>query len=228
MSGGPAMVAIGSTANAEVSASDAYSGLKTNPSGTYPINTSKSGDQTITKTAISNVGLETTKSCTTHVGYYVVVTGRVDRLVVRAGEAVEVTSTAKVEGSVTVKPEGALDIEGAKLKDGLASSKAALLRVCGASIGGNVVESKSPASTVFGEGTAECAGNTVGGTAGFKLNTGSVLVDGNSFAKNVLVSGNTSTTTVTNNKVTGNLTVKGNTGSTTDHPNEVTGKSKLQ
>jgi hypothetical protein len=224
----PAMVPIGSSANAEVSASDAYSGLKTNPSGTYPINTSKSGDQTTTETAISNVGLETTKSCTTHVGYYVVVTGTVDRLVVRAGEAVELTSTAKVNGPVTVKPEGALDIEGATLKDGLASTKAELLRVCGASIGGTVTVSKSTGSVVFGEGTAECAGNTVAGGGGFKNNTASVLIDGNSFGKNLVASGNTSTTTVTNNKVTGNLTVKGNTGTTIDHPNEVKGKSKLQ
>ncbi len=65
----PAAVAEGTKGvYATVTASDDYSGLKTNPSGTVPIETSSAGPQTITRTAVSNVGLETTKSCTTEVG----------------------------------------------------------------------------------------------------------------------------------------------------------------
>jgi len=91
----PAMVAIGAKASATVTASDAYSGLKTDPSGSVPINTSRTGAQTTTRTAVSNVGFETTKSCTTMVGYYVLVTGQVNgKLVVRSGEAIELASTA--------------------------------------------------------------------------------------------------------------------------------------
>jgi hypothetical protein len=54
---------------ATVTASDAYSGLASNPSGTVPIDTSHTGPETVTRTAASNVGLETTRSCTTEVVY---------------------------------------------------------------------------------------------------------------------------------------------------------------
>jgi hypothetical protein len=224
----PAMVAIGSSANATVTASDAYSGLKTDPSGTVPINTSKAGNQTVTRTAVSNVDLETTKSCTTVVGYYVIVTGHVDSLIVKSGEAVELTSTANVSGKTTVRAGGALDIEGATLQGSLTATKAALLRVCGASIGGRLKVSGASGSVVIGEGTHECAANTISGLATVKENTAGVLIDGNAFGSSLSALNNAGGTTVTNNKVTGGLTVKGNTGSVVDKPNEVGGKSKLQ
>ena len=66
----PAKAVVGEAGvTATVTAADAYSGLKTDPSGTVPIETGKAGPQTITRTAVSNVGLETTKSCTTQVVY---------------------------------------------------------------------------------------------------------------------------------------------------------------
>ncbi len=65
----PEMVAVGSSANATFTASDAYSGLASESSGTVAINTSSAAEQTLSTTAISNVGLETTESCTTDVGY---------------------------------------------------------------------------------------------------------------------------------------------------------------
>ncbi len=54
---------------ATVTASDGQSGLAQNPSGTVPISTGSLGNQTITETAIDNVGNETTSSCTTDVIY---------------------------------------------------------------------------------------------------------------------------------------------------------------
>jgi hypothetical protein len=63
----PATALEGSKASATVTASDAYSGLKTDPSGTAAIDTSQPGEQTITRTAISNLGFEATRSCTTDV-----------------------------------------------------------------------------------------------------------------------------------------------------------------
>ena len=66
----PASVLVGTAGvTATVTASDAYSGLASDPSGSVPINTSVAGHQTVTRTAISNVGLETTKSCTTQIVY---------------------------------------------------------------------------------------------------------------------------------------------------------------
>ncbi len=66
----PATALVGeSRVEATVTASDAYSGLKVDPSGKVPISTETAGAHTVTRTAISNVGLETTKSCTTEVLY---------------------------------------------------------------------------------------------------------------------------------------------------------------
>ena len=65
----PATAEVGSTANATVTASDGQSGLASDPSGSVPIDTSKAGPQTTQRTAIDNVGHETTASCTTQVGF---------------------------------------------------------------------------------------------------------------------------------------------------------------
>ena len=224
----PAMVGIGAGARAAVTASDGYSGLKADPSGSVAINTSKAGAQTITRTAISNVGLETTRSCTTVVGYYVIVKGPVDKLVVRAGEAVLLTPTAKVNGPATVKAGGALDIEGATLAGQLKASKASLLRICAAHVAGAVKATVGSGPVLIGDGTAECAASTFAGPVTIKGNTAGVSIDGNVFDSSLKVTGNVGATTVTNNKVAGALTVTGNAGTVLDEPNEVKGKSKLQ
>jgi hypothetical protein len=223
----PAMVGIGASASATVTASDGYSGLKGNPSGSVAINTSKAGAQTVTRTAVSNVGLETTRSCTTVVGYYVIVKGPVDKLLVRAGEAVLLTPTAKVNGSTIVKAGGALDIEGATLAGQLKASKADLLRICAAHVAGAVKLTAGKGPVVIGE-AAGCAASTFAGAVTIKGNTDGVSIDGNVFDSLLKVTGNAGATTVTNNKVAGALTVTGNAGAVLDEPNEVKGKSKLQ
>jgi lysophospholipase L1-like esterase len=66
----PAAVLLGASGvNATVSASDAESGLASDPSGSVAINTSTVGPKTVQRTAIDNVGHSTTKSCTTQVQY---------------------------------------------------------------------------------------------------------------------------------------------------------------
>jgi hypothetical protein len=52
---------------ATVVASDGESGLATDPSGAVPISTERAGSVTTTRTAIDNVGHQTTRSCTTQV-----------------------------------------------------------------------------------------------------------------------------------------------------------------
>jgi hypothetical protein len=52
---------------ATVTAADGQSGLASDPSGSVPIDTSTAGPVPVTRTAIDNVGHETTKSCTTQV-----------------------------------------------------------------------------------------------------------------------------------------------------------------
>jgi hypothetical protein len=226
----PAMVAIGASGvNATVTASDSYSGLKTNPSGTVPINTGTSGLKTVTETAVSNVGTEVTKSCSTFVGYYTVIDGPVPgKLLVRSGEAVKLGSSANIKGNVTVRSGGALDVEGASISGSLSAGKPALVRVCGASIGRALKIGGSAGPVVIGDGTAECPANTIGGAAKVSTSAGSVTIVGNTFASSLSVTGSMGGADVVNNKVGGSLTVTRNTGTVTDKPNEVTGKSKLQ
>jgi hypothetical protein len=223
----PTSVGIGATAEATVTASDEQSGLASNPSGTVAINTSKAGPQTTTARAVDNVGHETTKSCTTMVGYFVTITGPVKKLVVRSGEAIGLAASATVSGKVTVRPGGALDIEGAKLSSSLSSSGASLLRICGASISGTVKATGGKGSVVLGEGTSECAGNTIHGTTTISGNSHGVTIDENAFGGSLKVTGNSGGTYVAHNTIAGGLTVTGNTGSVIDTPNTVKGKTKL-
>ncbi|MGA2321920.1 MAG: SGNH/GDSL hydrolase family protein, partial [Solirubrobacteraceae bacterium] len=65
----PATALVGTPASASFTASDGYSGLASEASGTVSINTTTAGEKTVSTTAVSNVGLETTKSCSTVVGY---------------------------------------------------------------------------------------------------------------------------------------------------------------
>lgn len=223
----PAMVAIGSNASATVTASAPYAGLATDPSGTVAINTSKGGTQTTTATAVSNVGLSSSSSCSTVVGYYVVVSGPVHSISVRSGEAVELAAGATVLKGVSVSVGGALDVEGATIDGGLTSKGAALLRVCDASIAGQLAVGTSTGPVVIGDG-GDCAANSVGKAVSLKENTAGVSLVGNTVKAGVTAKENTGGTTVTHNAITGILTVLGNALPTVDTPNQVTGHSKLQ
>jgi len=66
----PATAVVGEAGiHATVTASDAESGLESDPSGSVPISTSQAGLHTVTRTAIDDVGHETTRACTTDVQY---------------------------------------------------------------------------------------------------------------------------------------------------------------
>jgi hypothetical protein len=226
----PGPVSIGETGVfAMVTASDEQSGLASPPTEMVPINTSTAGVKNVTRTAVDNVGHETTGMCSVLVGYTQVITGNVKgKLVVKKGQAIELTSTAKTSGPVTVKPGGVLDIEGATLSGTLTSKGAGLIRICGASLSAPVNISGSTGSVVVGEGTPECSSSMFHGNVTIKSNAGGVLVEENTFHASLKVTGNQNGTTVTNNTVAGGLTVTGNSGTVTDKPNEVEGKSKLQ
>ena len=212
---------------ATVTASDSYSGLKTNPSGTVPIETNTPGPKTITRTAVSNAGLETTKSCTTEVGFTRIITGKVKgELFVKSGQAVELTSTAKA-ALVEVQAGGALVVEGASIKT-LAANGASLIRICGASLKGAVSILASSGAVVLGDGTSECSPSTFKKEVTLQGNKAGVSINHNVFRKSLAVTGGSSGATVINNKVGKNLTVTGNSGEVTDKPNEVQGTSTLQ
>jgi hypothetical protein len=221
----PSTAAVGSSASASVVASDGQSGLAEDPSGTVPIDTSKAGPQTTQRTATDNVGHSTTASCTTEVVNTNVITGRVKgKLVVKSGEAVQLTSTART-AAIEVQPGGSLDVEGASTA-GIKASKAGVLRICGAKVG-SVKASGGTGPVTIGDG-GECAPNTIAKSVTLSGNTDGVTLVGNTVKGNAKVTGNSGGTTVVNNTIAKNLTVTGNSGSVVDQPNTVGGKTKVQ
>jgi hypothetical protein len=224
----PAAVPVGTAGvTATITASHGYSGLRTNPSGTVPIETGKAGPQTITRTAVSNVGLEMTRSCTTEVGYTQVIAGHVKgTLVVKSGQAVQLTSTAKV-AAVEVQAGGALDVQGASTK-AISANGASLIRICRADVRAAVTILDSSGSVTIGEGTPECAASTFKRAVTLQGNSAGVSIEHNAFRGALAVTGGSGGTIVTNNVVSKSLTVTGNSGPVTDRPNEVKGASNLQ
>ncbi len=220
---------------ATVTASDDQSGLAVDPSGTVPIDTGTAGPQTVTRTAVDNVGHETTKSCTTQVEYGQVITGTVKgTLTIKAGQNVELASTAQADGPVKVKQGGSLYVEGATLAGALTAKGAANVRICGASVSGTVKLSDGAGPVVLGGGGGECPASTFYGSVNVTGNAdgveieGEALVDENVFHGSLKVNNNDGGTTVSNNEIHGSLTVKGNAAPVVDTPNTVEGKSKVQ
>ncbi len=65
----PAAVLLGAPASATVTASDAHSGLVSDPSGSVAIDTSTVGPKTVSRSVTDNVGHSASASCTTQVQY---------------------------------------------------------------------------------------------------------------------------------------------------------------
>jgi hypothetical protein len=163
------------------------------------------------------------------VGYSQVITTNLKgNLTIKAGQAIELTKTAKVSGNVVVKPGGALDVEGATISGALSTKEASLIRICDANISGTTKVIAGSGSVVIGEGNEACGSSNLHGTTTVKANKAGVLIDENVFFAALKVLNNEGGTTVINNKIAGELIVKGNTGTVIDTPNEVEGKSKIQ
>ena len=149
-------------------------------------------------------------------------------LVVKNGEWVELTSTGKITGPVTVEPGGALDVEGGLITGPLKANGAAQLRICGSRITGAVEAINGTGSVAIGEGNAACPAGSIVGPVTVKGNTAGVLINSVTVTGPVTVTGNAGGTTVINNHIVGSLTVTGNSAPVVDKPNVVIGPSKLQ
>jgi hypothetical protein len=149
------------------------------------------------------------------------------KLTVGAGEALELTGSAKASGAVTVKPGGQLAVQGATLSGGVQATRAALVRICGAQVAGTV-KATGGGTVVLGEAGGECPASVFHGSVTVKGNTGGVLVEEDAFDGSLSVEENAGGVTVTHNTVAGALTVLRNKGKVVDQPNEVEGRSKLQ
>jgi dienelactone hydrolase len=231
----PATAIFGSSATATITASDGQSGLASNPSGPVAIDTSTVGVKTTSATATDNVGHEAEASCSTTVKYSQVIMGSVKgKLTITKGQGVEIAPGAKVSGAVKVKPGGAIAVDGATLAGGLMTSKATVVRICGAAISGATKVIGTSGPVTLGQAGGECDASSFFGNVQVKSNTGGVVVEGtamveeNMFHGKLSVTSNSGGTTVRNNNVAGSLTVMGNSGTVIDTPNTVEGKSKLQ
>jgi hypothetical protein len=177
------------------------------------VSISSAGDRTLAD------GCPGSGSCTTEVGYTKVITGAVKgKLVVKAGEAVELAATARASGTVTVKPGGALDVDGAALAGSLSASRGALVRICGAGVAGPVKATASSGAVIIGEGDAGCAASAFYGSVTVTNNTANVSIDGDVFHGSLKVKGNTAGTTVIDNTVAGALTVTATRGPSSTRP----------
>jgi hypothetical protein len=231
----PSSAIYGSAATATVTASDGQSGLAVNPSGTVPIDTSTVGLKKTSATAVDNVGHSAEASCSTTVKYSNVFSGTIKgKLTISKGQGVEISPGTKVSGAVKVKPGGSIDVEGATLAGGLSTSKAGVVRVCGATVSGTTKIVATTGPVTLGQAGGGCAASTFFGNVTVKTTGGAVVVEGasmveeNMFHGSLNVSSNSGGTTVRNNTVNGSLTVKGNSGTVIDAPNNVEGKSKVQ
>jgi hypothetical protein len=191
------------------------------PNGTYPITcqvgTLHAANYTFTFVA-----------GTLTVGYTSTVCDVFGSVTVNSGQSVLIAPGCWVLGTVTVKPGGALDSEGAVLLGVVTASGAANLRICNTSVALILSESGSSASTVVGDGTTSCGGSTLIGGVSLSGNSGSVSLQRACAIGILLVRTNTGGVTVVNNSVLGGLTVTGNTGTVVDRPNSVIGVANLQ
>jgi hypothetical protein len=224
----PASAAVGQTGvHATITASDGQSGLAADPSGTVPIDTSKAGAVKTERSASDNVGHVTSSSCTTVVGFTSVIGGSLKKkLIVKSGEAVELTSTAKAKG-IEVQAGGALDVEGASA-GGIKASGASAIRICAATLSGSSKITGTTGALTIGD-EAGCGGSSFKGGLTVSANAGSVTVIGNQVGAKLTVTNDTGdATTVTHNTVGKAMTVTGNHGTVIDTPNSVKGKTKVQ
>jgi hypothetical protein len=223
----PATADVGqSGVQATVTASDGQSGLADDPSGTVPIDTSKAGSVTVERTAVDNVGNSTSSSCTTVVGFTLLVEGTLKKkLIVKDGESVELTASAKTK-AIEVQAGGLLDVEGAST-GGIKSSGAAAIRVCGATVANATKIVGTTGSVVIGD-EAGCAPSTFSAGVVLSANSGDVTAIGDHVKAKLSVTSNTGpATTITHDTVGKTLTVTGNTGTVVDSPNTAA-KTKTQ
>jgi hypothetical protein len=97
------------------------------------------------------------------------------KLVVKTGQTIELASTAKINGPVTVEPGGALDVQGAKITGPVTAKQAARLQLCGASVTGPVRATNGSGRIVIGEGIPGCAASVIAVLASFSALTTALL-----------------------------------------------------
>ena len=118
-----ALAGSGATASCEVTYKP--TSTPTKPERTDTITAKYEGDE-------AHEGSKGTTTVTV-ISYSQTISGSVGgNLVVQAGQSVLLSSKARIEGNVTVKPGGALDVEGARIEGVISANKSTRVRMCGA------------------------------------------------------------------------------------------------
>ncbi len=193
----------------------------TSPNGTYPI-TCSAGTLHASNYTFSFV------AGTLTIGYTSNLCDVIGAVTVNSGQSVLIGPGCWVLGTVTVKPGGALDSEGALLLGAFTANGAAALRICNTSVALILSGTGSAGPTTVGDGTTACGGSTLIGGVSLSSNSGPVSLQRACAIGILLVKNNTGGVTVVNNSVLGDLTVTGNTGTVLDRPNSVIGIASLQ
>jgi len=193
----------------------------TSPNGTYPITCSAGTLHASNYTFTFVAGTLT-------IGYTSTLCDVIGAVTVNSGQSVLIGPGCWVLGTVTVKPGGALDSEGALLLGAFTANGAAALRICNTSVALILSGTGSAGPTTVGDGTTACGGSTLIGGVSLSSNSGPVSLQRACAVGILLVKSNTGSVTVINNSVIGDLTVTGNTGTVVDRPNSVIGLADLQ
>jgi hypothetical protein len=97
---------------------------------------------------------------------------------------------ARVDGSVMVKPGGALDVEGASIGGALKAARGAgVIRVCGSSVGGTLDIKDAGDLVMVGDSGDGCSPNQIGGSMLVKNNTNGVEAIGNTAGGAIVTTG---------------------------------------
>jgi len=161
---------------------------------------------------------------------------------VASGKSMCISSPGRVTGGVTVKPGGALTLNGATVNGGVNATGATALQLCGSNINGGVSASGTTGFVMIGDGADEgspgCGPNSVSGGLTLTNGTGSFEVGKNSITGGATFSGNSGsgpfgqdgTPEIEGNTITGGLSCGTNAPPPTPggQPNAVKGSKSGQ
>jgi hypothetical protein len=128
---------------------------------------------------------------------------------VRSGEAICLSSSAVVDGPISVQSGGSLYIEGASVSGSVTTNGAGVVKICDSNINGHVsVNSTSGLVLIGGLEGSNCAGNTVRGPVSVTNNTAGIEFDYNTVDGPLTITGNTSSIGLFGDTVTGTETIQ--------------------
>jgi cytoskeletal protein CcmA (bactofilin family) len=138
-------------------------------------------------------------------------------------------SGATVKGQVQVRGGGTLSILQSTLIKGNLQIQdlpagSAQIRICGATIDGNLQYQNNAAAVTIG-GAPACADNTIRGNLQVNGNSAPTVIFGNMVTGNVQDQNNSAATEVSGNTIGGNLQVQNNTGASTQVSGNVVSKN---